>query len=137
MAVKTKMPKSRAKTAYGLLGEVAALILAEPKRYDQRDVLTFKTGDHETYFPACGTIGCVAGWTVALKASAPKVVAGNGNVLGTARKILGLTEGQEYELFVDSAVGGKSQGLTHARNGARHISQFQKKYRAQLLAKKV
>lgn len=59
------IPLSKAKTAYGLLRDVQRVILAEPKRANMG---TFAT-DASDYFdgdtslaPACGTVGCFAGW---------------------------------------------------------------------------
>jgi hypothetical protein len=51
-----------------ILRVVARAILAEPKRYDQGDWITvvqdWHGKDRRDRFPDCGTIACVAGWTV-------------------------------------------------------------------------
>lgn len=134
------IPKSKAKTAYGLLSEIRALILAEPLRYDQRDTLTIiprrELASHPTA-PACGTIGCVAGWVGALKHSRPQRLAEFYNVLNFAHRTLGLEDCQRSELFGVFKAGADERGPEHAKAGATHIASFQKKYRAQLLAKKV
>lgn len=130
------IPKSRAKTAFALLSEVRTLILAEPLRYDQGSWLNRIEDTPEAYeqFPACGTVGCVAGWVATLKA---KHKFDPEEAIQIAQDVLGLDDEQEYELFNEEAAGGKSQSLDHAREGARHIRRFQKKYCTQLLAKKV
>lgn len=133
--MKSKLPTSRAKTAYGLLSDVCRVIVAEPKRYAQSIYIEranepFKQFDEH---PACGTIGCVAGWVATLKTQrrfryheTPVI----------AKERLGINEGQAMELFGES-VAGVAQTMRHAHNGVAHIRKFQKKYRAQLLAKKV
>lgn len=138
--MKNLIPKSRAKTAYGLLSEIRTLILAEPLRYDQRETLCIIPKDRldsGTNAPACGTIGCVAGWVGALKASRPTRFVTNGNVLEYAGRKLGLDSGQGSELFGAYQSGFADRGPEHAKAGAAHIAKFQKKYRRQLLAKKV
>lgn len=63
------IPYSTATNAYDLLSDVVAAILEEPKRFDMRD---WYLGPSHTWKyrraqrPACGTIACIAGWTVAL-----------------------------------------------------------------------
>lgn len=133
----TKLPRSKAKTAYGLLSEIRALILAEPKRYDQKNTLVVRDKDIPSgdYFPSCGTVGCVAGWVTKLKSRRPMH---EQNVLRFAARVLGIDyEKQGDELFNGYAADGESQTVEHAESGAAHIARFQKKYRAQLLAKSV
>lgn len=140
-AVKT-IPKSKAKTAYGLLSEICDLIIAEPKRYNQTRFLAVQGGDERPPmgFPSCGTVGCVAGWVVALKdRRAIKYT----DVEGVASSVLGLVDTQKYQLFSGNALnnnnghGPDPQTKQHARAGVKHIRRFQAKYRAQLLKKKV
>jgi hypothetical protein len=72
---KDLIPKSKAKTAYGLLSEVRKLILEEPKRYDQGIYIARINGANDSVDlrseyrqePACGTVACVAGWVATLK----------------------------------------------------------------------
>lgn len=53
---------SKAKTAYGLLRDVQKAIIEEPRRANM-GVYTCKLNpDTDPYAPACGTVGCVAGW---------------------------------------------------------------------------
>lgn len=140
---RTAVPRSKAKTAYGLLSKIAALIVDEPKRYHQGRFLDVKNADDNPRdYPSCGTVGCVAGWVVTLKGK-------QGNrtlyplVGSTARKILGISDAQSYELFHADALdtadhqGPPPQTAAHARKGAAHIRKFQKAHRAQLLEKKL
>lgn len=122
------IPKSKAKTAYGLLSEVRALILAEPKRYDQARWISHGSGDN---YPRCGTIGCVAGWVDTLKPSRGR------HVVDRASAVLGLDYWKSSELFDGAAASGNGQTVRHAKLGAAHIRRFQKSNRAELLAKKV
>ena len=61
----TAVPRSDATNAYDLLEDVIACIEQEPKRLDMREWLVTDMPRNRAY-PQCGTIGCVAGWTVAL-----------------------------------------------------------------------
>lgn len=136
---KNLMPKSNAKTAYGLLSEIRRIILAEPKRYDQTDTLRLRKNEiseltREEDWPSCGTVGCVAGWTVALKRRTPVF----GQILATASNILGLNEDQSEDLFSGIAAGHSGIGTArHARKGAAHIAKFQRRNVGQLKAKRV
>ncbi len=137
-----KVPKLRAKTAYGLLGQIARLIVEEPKRYNQSKWIAVKGNDDhaaeglpERGFPACNTVGCAAGWVCALTMKNPPLY---WSVEDEATEILGLEgSGIEWELFDETAGGPKPQTKAHARRGAKHIEKFRKKYRKLLLAKKV
>lgn len=138
---KNAMPVSKAKTAYGLLSEVCALIKEEPLRYDQcRWIQRVGGTGYErldldvTKAPSCGTVGCVAGWVGTLKR------ADSFSYWGTellAMDILGLDGVQAYELFNEDAAGVESQSAAHAKRGIAHIRKFQKKYAKQLKAKRV
>lgn len=60
----TALPRSRAKTAWGLLQDVKRAILAEPRRINM-GLFVDTTADQllpENKVPACGTVGCFAGW---------------------------------------------------------------------------
>lgn len=145
--MKSKMPTSRAKTAYGLLDEVKELILARPKRYDQERFIKRLNGTNGADFlkpsqaPACGTVGCVAGWVATLKRGDTFLY---NETPGIAADILGLEPEQRSELFSGSALycGSDTYTLKHgtaryAKAGAEHITRFQKKYAKQLKAKRV
>jgi hypothetical protein len=138
---KTTLPKSTAKTAYRLLTEIRGLILAEPKRYNQSRFIARANGvgladtHTELGFPACGTVGCVAGWVATLKHSASFKYVQTETI---AAKVLGLDEKQRWELFSGSAcIATDPQTIEHAEQGAAHIAAFQKKYAKQLKAKAV
>jgi hypothetical protein len=140
---KNAMPVSKAKTAYGLLSEIRKLILEEPRRYDQgawllndEDSFSFKYGsDALAAVPACGTIGCVAGWVVALQRRTPH----DFMIATEAADILGLTSEQRTSLFRPNASGDREKigPERHAQRGAAHIARFQHKHAAQLRAKRI
>lgn len=140
------MPVSRAKTAYGLLTEIRRLILAEPKRYDQTDTVTFWTErdissldshDRREFAPgACGTVGCVAGWVYAMKSPRGRKRR-QGLTLRFAQRLLGLNDDQAEGLFEGTSFGARPGTARHARHGADHIANFQHDHRAQLRATKV
>jgi hypothetical protein len=128
------IPTSKAKTAYGLLSEVRALILAEPKRLRMSQVLrsdaTELWGEEA---PACGTVGCVAGWVWMLKVGkGPKQF-----VCSTAGDILGLTDPQRDALFFDWDMHHLEGTPAHAKSEAEWIERFQRQHAAQLKAKRV
>jgi hypothetical protein len=127
----TKLPTSQAKTAYGLLSDIAKLALTEPKRM-WMCAWGGEAGNACDYYalgdgPACGTVGCIGGWTDVLR---PR---------GDAWETLGLTGEQRSELFEPRAlIRDPEQGtLAHAKRVAAHIRRFQRTYRAQLLRTKV
>lgn len=63
------IPTSKAKTAYGLLRDVQRAILNEPKRADMECFVMSQDQDEDGTtgdFPACGTVGCFAGWVTLL-----------------------------------------------------------------------
>lgn len=135
------IPKSRARTAYGLLSEVRALILAEPKRYDQGLYIMRADDDKDSAdvrrgYPSCGTVACVAGWVATLAHSEPFHA---GETVGIASHILGLSWIQTGELFNGSAVSDHlgPQTKRYAKAGAKHIADFQRKHRAQLKTTRV
>lgn len=143
---KNLIPKSKAKTAYGLLSEVRALILAEPLRYDQGTWIERKDNPRRNFdgdiceapksYPACGTVGCVAGWVATLTR---KETWAYDETEGIAQIKLGLNDEQAIMLFDCDAVRHtiEPQTIQHAKAGARHIQRFQKKHAAQLKAKKL
>lgn len=62
------VPFSTATNAYDLLSDVIAAIQSEPRRLDMGQWLCIADsyGGDFSHFPACGTIGCVAGWVIFL-----------------------------------------------------------------------
>ncbi len=140
---KTAMPKSKAKTAYGLLSEVRRIILEEPQRYNQSLYLVYGQEALSRAFwvppdqrPSCGTVGCVAGWVVALKGDTTLTCY---SVLHEAGRILGLSDKQAAPLFAYTSVPTRREvgGVKHAEYGEKHIAKFQKRHAAQLKAKRV
>lgn len=132
---KTHLPISTAKTAYSLLSDIAQLALDEPKRMRMATVLA--VGDTNS-FPACKTVGCIAGWTDMLTTTSATMEWGE-IIMERATATLGLTTRQRDELFCDGRLCGARNQQTpkHAKSVVAHIRRFQKKNRAQLIAKKV
>jgi hypothetical protein len=104
------MTKKRTRNAIGaeaarLLRRVVRHIKAEPLRYDQDETLIKVAPGEDFYYtnfgyrpaPACGTVGCLAGWVAAL--TLPKEKARTVNPIKYASLKLGLDEGQERRLF--------------------------------------
>ena len=65
------VPRSKATNAYDLLNDVARAITEEPRRINMRWWTFFFQGEalnnwanqlHQEDLPACGTVGCIAGW---------------------------------------------------------------------------
>lgn len=79
------LPRSKAKTAWGLLRDVRKAILEEPKRANMRTSIADRH-PHEGG-PACGTVGCIAGWTTILAGKDHDFQ----NTIRRARMILGQT----------------------------------------------
>jgi hypothetical protein len=66
------LPRSKAKTSWGLFREVRQAVLAEPKRLDMSTYVRDAAASlwppvREDDRPACDTQGCVAGWMVILR----------------------------------------------------------------------
>jgi len=135
-------PVSKATNAYELLDEIRELIIEEPLRYNQASWLSIGEDAHRIYevVPSCGTVGCVAGWVVALRG-----YVGASSVYKSAMYHLGIDYEKADILFhgdaagcVDEIGGGvDSQTPEHARLGALHISQFMEQNKEKLLAHKL
>lgn len=138
MATKTSpIPTSKAKTAYGLLSEICALIHDEPKRLDMSMPLACNANEFYPLAPACGTVGCVAGWVVMLRGNPNAKMA----ITTQGADILGIPNAVSDLFYVfpkTSRNDHQVETLTlHAAEEIKIVKAFQKKYRAQLLAKKV
>lgn len=138
---KNLIPKSTAKTAYGLLSDVCRFIIAEPQRIAMGVWKTrgIPSNTIETFsifadavptitFPKCGTVGCIGGWTETLS-----------NKRGHAADILGLDSDSADALFMQPALcaARNQQTVRHARAVISHVRRFQKQHAAQLKAKRV
>lgn len=131
---KNVMPTSKAKTAYGLLSDVRKAILERPERYNQRDYISYVGESDFAVYPECGTVACVAGWVCLLKWRKPQWH----EVGEMAAKLLGIDDGQQSELYIETAAGpDRAQTPEHAQGGAEHIRQFQQRHAKQLKAKRV
>lgn len=136
--IKALMPISQARTAYDLLTDICAIITEDPKRYNQRIYLCrLALEDRRNGYlvvPACGTIGCVAGWAVALKD--PNRGTQTRLTVEVARNILGLSPEQAALLFNFWAVPITipPQTRDHAQAGVKHIQKYQALWEAQLKA---
>lgn len=108
-----------------ILRHVIKAIEKEPKRYDQSAFFDqqISPDDRDDYFPACGTVCCVAGWV--------NVLTGQNNLdysnqEDTARAVLGLTFSEAWEFFAGGAVKSRSTigARRHAKAGIAHIKRF-------------
>lgn len=146
------IPRSDATNVYDLLMDVAACIRAEPKRYDQTTWIFYahsrlRFGEEEipANMPACGTVGCRAGWITLLAGYRPSV----DGVAYTAKLILGIgrqyvIEGkfdfnEEFNVEVDKLFSAYSVdelpgSWIHADLGARGIEEFAERFKDRLLA---
>ncbi len=83
-----------------LLDKVIEHMEAEPKRANMD---TWLDENEQAYHHPCHTVGCIAGWTVALKKGRKKAVAGSRyweNIQSDAKKLLRITHDQAQELFL-------------------------------------
>jgi hypothetical protein len=153
------IPRSKAKTAYGLVSDVIRAIEEEPRRVDMatlRQKVSPQMGG-----PACGTVGCFAGWVSILAGKMPPKVKTGEIELGVgygpeethARLVLG--EECDYSDrairssywdhndggYVFEATGKDIRGDVGSREYARsvinRIRRFQKKNATLLRAKKL
>lgn len=159
---------SDATNAYDLLGDIAKLAIDEPKRIDM-SIVRIRSNDDRQFAnydrvrPACGTVGCVAGWTITLaklkdRTSLDSLSFSGPSSMDEAGSLLGLTAEQQTELFMpDHLISDirprlehvyrqsdgtrarirRSQTREHARQTARHIRAFMAKYADQLKARPV
>lgn len=140
-SVKLKaLPRSRAKTAWGLLQDVKRAILAEPKR---ANMWTFRsTRLPEDGGPACGTVGCLAGWVNILSGDK---YARQYHPRQAAEQILGSTcnylFGDAYHVFNagsgDACETTKPGTRAHAQAVVNRINRFMRVNKAKLKAKSV
>lgn len=145
------IPVSRAKTAWGLLQSVKRAILADPRRADMRIFLDQPVTGIK---PACGTVGCFAGW-VGLLAGVPYTAVSDIHGITvsdvndiTAISILGsnlnyYTVGPENSDYVFNSGDGDAckttspRTVAHARAVVARIKRFMQVNKAKLKARKL
>lgn len=144
------IPLSKAKTALGFLRDVQRVIAAEPARADMR-VTTRSAGwddgpdEPPSPRPACGTVGCFAGWVNVL-AGGRETALRQG--ISSAHAFLGpLLDytfwGGKQQFSVFNAGGGDSCETTapgtkaHARAVVQRIDRFIKRNEKALRARKL
>ena len=121
---RTALPRLRRRvTAYTFLAKVLPkVILAEPRRMRMGiwQLQAWKDMDNR---PACGTVGCIGGWT--------EIMTGR-----RAARVLGLRDQwskASRELFFGPLTNDLDQGMPlHARRVVAHLKRFATKYRATL-----
>jgi hypothetical protein len=155
------LPIFKGKTVYRLLTFIKKLVNAEPKRINMCYVLMKGTGiqqvaadrlarnEHRAQLglkllrplktPACGTVGCIAGWSDVVTGFAQDDNIRNDGYYHEIGQRLGLTNGQIDELFMPNHLVSSQNHQTrrHANAVITHITKFQKKYRQQLTTTKV
>lgn len=143
---KNEPPRSDASNSYDLLEDFCTIALENPLRIRMGSVLLtgaqleqsinamlsgcpmIGASTAPVQMPDCGTVGCVAGWTLALRGFG---VFGAGVIVAGDK--LGLDFSQRQELFFPSFYqSGDQQTKTHARLTVAHVRAFMNKYEAQL-----
>ena len=131
----------RTKTAYGLLGQVARHILAEPLRYYQNCFLETRVDEIEDVMhgrvPVCGTMACIAGWMVLLNDGPkrmPRFVADRTDAQIISRRAVELLGMYPGDLFDEDTVCGISGTPEYAKEGAERIYAFMEEHKEHLKA---
>lgn len=111
-----------------LLNKVKRHILENPRRLNMNYVIARK-GEKEVQlhpsnfsrrWPSCGTVGCIAGWTVLLKDGMDFA----GDAQSRAQELLGITSSQANELFYPEGLLQCRATVKDARTIAKHIDEF-------------
>lgn len=128
--------RSNAKTAYGLLSDIAAYILEEPKRVYMGDWVITNMDEIRDEFgvegPECGTVGCIAGNALLLSGRPMQWVESNAtDLLGGAD---GNLQDDVDDLFLDVEVDAPYGTKKYAQIVAKRIAKFQKEHKAALKA---
>lgn len=147
MSTKLKaVPVSRAKTAWGLCADVIRAVMKEPKRVNM-NVFVLRVAP-EDGGPACGTVGCFAGWVALFGAPQLDRELLSVNAADEAVRLLGnnikyWTVGPEGRWVFNSGVGDACEHTNpgtkaHARAVVTRIRKFmlvnEKALRARKLA---
>ncbi len=82
-------PKSTATTVLGLLDDVKAAVLAEPKRANMTHYVDESTIYSVADGPSCGTTGCFAGWSLMLAGLSLRKLRASGAYQELAEQLLG------------------------------------------------
>lgn len=134
------LPRSKAKTAYGLISDVIRAIEAEPKRIDMNTFGSARLPQHGG--PACGTVGCFAGWVNVLAGGSRRLIIKWDFNAETARNTLG--RGLDYRLangghVFDAGhdISGEPGTVAYAEQVVDRIRRFQRVNAARLRAKKL
>jgi hypothetical protein len=147
---KKPIPQSKATNAYDLLGDVITAIKEEPKRVYMEDwikrgrqlnLMLKAEGLEKEDGPACGTVGCIAGWTTLLAARKPRA----SSVHGVAQRLLGAIDEYgsirnyalyvaTYTLFTTNFPDAKYGTEKYAQHVIRNIREFRKAWQKELLA---
>ena len=111
-------------SAYVFLSEfLVGIIRDEPKRMRMAHWRLYLTDNPEApnIFPACGTVGCIGGWT--------DIATGDRDA-----ECLCLSDEQRQQLFYDEALcNAENQGTPeHAEAVIAHLLSFCERYRTQL-----
>ncbi len=137
----SKVPVFRGKTAWELLDFITWVIQREPLRYYQGNWVTLveNTNGDYSFMPACGTIGCIAGWADILVTGRKFLLAElpvGRRTQERAAAILGLDVDQTQDLFNGQAIGKMREELdiaealssagseVYAELGVLHIRRF-------------
>lgn len=137
-----ELPLSNAKTAYSLLQDVKKAILEEPKRVN---MTTYYKETTRRNAPACGTVGCFAGW-VCILAGIRKENSYDLSVDDDgAREVLGdnldYDTANGYNVFNsgdgDDCKNTKPGTVEHARAVVNRINRFMQVNKAKLIKRKL
>lgn len=138
MAGMKSLPRSRAKTAWGLCSNVIKVIQAEPKRANMRRYVHDQPPEQGG--PACGTVGCFGGWISLLgspsryKLISPQVILGD--VVHYA--IVGPEKEHVFNSGDGDACASTTPGtVAHMRAVVRRIKKFMKVNEKALKARKL
>lgn len=124
------LPQYRGRTVLGLLKAVKKAILEEPRRANMRVYACSKTGGRLA--PACGTVGCFAGWVAILAGMRADYYIDDGD----ARTILGTdlnysfegSDGMDWYVFNqgegDACASTAPGTVAHARAVIARIDRF-------------
>jgi len=144
---KQPRPSSAAINAYELIDDVCRAILQEPRRLNMNYwmALEIETGADPTYFapsglPACGTVACVAGWTVLMHPQ-NRVNPQDWNVAKTAKYILAGEHPTMWSalsnLFQLSGIGFDPGTIAYAEIVVGELRAFQTEYAEQLRNRRI